>query len=293
MPTRSAPASAVLQQIHPGDPAHPPLFLIHPIFGQTGLYRELARALPAAPPVYALRAPGLADPARCLDKIESIAAHYVQLLPASPGGYRLGGASFGGAVAFEMAQQLRHSGQTVELVFLVDTPACHTARFVMRGDTEVLWFIGEYLLGVEPGKLDKTSFAQLELTAQLALLLQNTNKIQRISHGYTTEKLYNVLQVVKAHRHAIQTYRPSPYPGKLIYFRAADLLREDSVRVHSEYFWLELAQAGIEIYTVPGNHFTMNHAPHVACIGTCLAQILARGSSAEQPQSGSPQCAWE
>ncbi len=48
-------------------------------------------------------------------------AHVAGLRAIQPAGpYRLAGYSFGGIVAFEMAQQLRRAGQTVELLFLLD-----------------------------------------------------------------------------------------------------------------------------------------------------------------------------
>lgn len=51
-----------------------------------------------------------------------MAAHYIReirtLQPEGP--YLLGGASFGGLVAFEMAQQLQAQGQQVALLALMD-----------------------------------------------------------------------------------------------------------------------------------------------------------------------------
>ena len=47
-------------------------------------------------------------------------------MPQGP--YLLGGASFGGRVAFEMAQQLQAQGQRAALLALFDTPARSAAR---------------------------------------------------------------------------------------------------------------------------------------------------------------------
>jgi amino acid adenylation domain-containing protein len=55
--------------------------------------------------------------------VESMTAHHLRELrkvqPTGP--YRLGGFCFGGVIAFEMAQQLRAAGETVERLILVDT----------------------------------------------------------------------------------------------------------------------------------------------------------------------------
>ncbi|EGJ33832.1 MULTISPECIES: thioesterase domain-containing protein [Moorena] len=51
-----------------------------------------------------------------------IAAHHIKALQAvQPNGpYLLGGHSFGGKVAFEMAQQLRNQGQEVSLLAIME-----------------------------------------------------------------------------------------------------------------------------------------------------------------------------
>ena len=41
-----------------------------------------------------------------------------------------------------------------------------------------------------------------------------------------------------------------------------------------EQSWLPLARAGIELYEVPGNHITMNYAPHVQLIADRLRPYL-------------------
>ncbi|MBL9187585.1 MAG: amino acid adenylation domain-containing protein [Opitutaceae bacterium] len=56
------------------------------------------------------------------DSVEALAAiHLAAIRAIQPAGpYRLAGFSFGGVVVFEMAQQLRRAGETVELLFLLD-----------------------------------------------------------------------------------------------------------------------------------------------------------------------------
>ena len=73
-------------------------------------------------PVYGLQAKGL-DGGEPLKTIEEMAAHYVkeirELHPHGP--YFMGGLSFGGIVAFEMARQLTAVGQKVGLLAVLDT----------------------------------------------------------------------------------------------------------------------------------------------------------------------------
>ena len=57
------------------------------------------------------------------DRVETLAGYYVrQIQTLHPGGpYLLGGYSFGGTVAFEVAQQLKEKGQTVCLLVMLDS----------------------------------------------------------------------------------------------------------------------------------------------------------------------------
>ncbi|MGW2490906.1 amino acid adenylation domain-containing protein [Streptomyces sp. NPDC001606] len=91
-----------------------PLFLVHPVAGTILCYRELAAALGA---VYTLAATGPTT------GIETMAAEYLaeirRVQPRGP--YRLGGWSFGGVVAFEIACRLRAEGETVALLALLDS----------------------------------------------------------------------------------------------------------------------------------------------------------------------------
>ena len=55
--------------------------------------------------------------------VREIAAHYVQLISKEQrhGPYFLGGYSYGGLVAYEMASLLREQNQRVEFVAMIDT----------------------------------------------------------------------------------------------------------------------------------------------------------------------------
>ena len=98
-------------------------FCIHAGGGNVLMYRDLARRLGPDQPFYGLQAQGLDGKQPRHKRIEDMAAHYIKeiqtLEPKGP--YFLGGSSFGGAVAFEMARQLDAQGQKVALVALFDT----------------------------------------------------------------------------------------------------------------------------------------------------------------------------
>ncbi len=108
----------------------PPLFLVHAAGGHVLFYRDLARHLDPEQPVFGLQARGLDKTQTHHDRVEAMAAYYLMAMrvhqPAGP--YYVGGSSFGGLVAFEIAQQLRAQGEDVGLVALMDTTGRGTRR---------------------------------------------------------------------------------------------------------------------------------------------------------------------
>jgi thioesterase domain-containing protein len=101
------------------------LFLVHDGDGETLLYLNLARRMPdnlSVVGIEPLRIPG-APLAQA--SIEEMAAFYVgEIRRSQPTGpYLLGGLCAGGVIAFEMASQLTHAGENVELVILLDAAA--------------------------------------------------------------------------------------------------------------------------------------------------------------------------
>jgi phthiocerol/phenolphthiocerol synthesis type-I polyketide synthase E len=71
----------------------------------------------------------------------------------------------------------------------------------------------------------------------------------------------HLLQIFKVNNQAMWNYQPRIYPGKIIFFRAKE---KDTINAkNSERAWIDLAQEGLEVIVVPGNHMTMNEPPHM------------------------------
>jgi amino acid adenylation domain-containing protein len=102
-----------------------PFFCVHPIGGGALCYAPLARAMDPQRPFFGIQSPMLEDRSVRPGSVEEMAARYVDALQrAQPEGpYLLGGWSFGGVVAAEMARQLKHRGQVVAKLVLLDVAA--------------------------------------------------------------------------------------------------------------------------------------------------------------------------
>jgi amino acid adenylation domain-containing protein len=101
----------------------PPLFLVPGVGGNVLGFAPLAEALGLDQPVYGLQSAGLDGSQAPFDQVEDIAANFLsEIRSVQPSGpYFLGGACMGGTVAYEIAQQLRAGGETVDLLALIDT----------------------------------------------------------------------------------------------------------------------------------------------------------------------------
>jgi len=120
-PESSLPSALVEIQI--GNKLKPPLFLVHPAGGQVYVYRDLVKSLGPNQPVYGLQQVDeegkIAFNFNC---VEDMATSYIEALRVrQPEGPYFFGNSFGGVIAFEMAQQLNAIGQKVALLAMIDT----------------------------------------------------------------------------------------------------------------------------------------------------------------------------
>ena len=99
-----------------------PLFIVHQGDGEVLPFVTLARRLGDDQPTYGLRARGIDDGNTLPSSIPEVAAGYLEdirrVQPRGP--YQLGGFCLGGPIAFEMAAQLRRSGEDVAALILID-----------------------------------------------------------------------------------------------------------------------------------------------------------------------------
>jgi thioesterase domain-containing protein/ubiquinone/menaquinone biosynthesis C-methylase UbiE len=103
--------------------SEPPLFCIHPGGGVGTVYSQLAKYLDENQPVWALQAKGLEANEEMHRTIHEMAENYLAAIKTiQPNGpYRLLGWSFGGSVAQEIAVQMEKEGQSVQVIFMLDS----------------------------------------------------------------------------------------------------------------------------------------------------------------------------
>ena len=270
-PLESKPAlPELVVQIQAGNPTWNPFILMHPVGGHVYFYRELARHLDPQLPIYGIRARGVEGEAAPLTRMTEMASVYTTALqefqPQGP--YYLGGASFGGTLAFAMAQKLITQGETVAFLALMDTPSPGNMPADLDDTADIL----SYLLKVgENVDIDRAALQTLDETQRLEFYLHHSQE-----SFSSLQELRAMLHLFQANLRAMREYHPPSYPGKLHFFLARD--RDQFNAQTPAQGWIGLAEQGIAIYTVPGNHITMNTEPHVQHLAQVLHQCLQLNS---------------
>ena len=249
----------------------PSLFLMHPGGGHIHIYRDLTQALGSEQPVYALQSPAVDGRSPPLGSIEEMATCYLAAIravqPAGP--YALGGASLGGMIAYEMARQLHARGERVGLLTMFDTAGPGQLPAPLKDDAEILAYM------MHMGGDQEVSVAALrELTPeqQWQLYWTRSQVFHRLIPQVVQAQQRILSQVWKANVVAMLQYVPQPCATRILFFLARD--KDPYNSPTPEQSWLPLARAGIELYEVPGNHITMNYAPHVQLIADRLRPYL-------------------
>jgi aspartate racemase len=218
-------------------------------------------------------------PARYTE-VETIAAHYLEEIrtvqPEGP--YFLGGYSFGGTVAVEMAQQLKRQGEEVSVLFLLDPefPVEEISNSVNRPKRIPLR---------DEAKRHLRNLAMLRHRDKLVYILvrirdkmkhlvrigdkmkQRTPRISKILKNILC-KLYpamgrpiplflRIAYIVDIYGQALRSYVPQPYPGPAIYFKLKNRSRDPRLD------WDRLLTGKLDVYELAGDHHDLVEEPSV------------------------------
>ncbi|EPX57243.1 Long-chain-fatty-acid--CoA ligase [Cystobacter fuscus DSM 2262] len=238
-----------------------PFFAVHPIGGSVFCYAELARSLDPQRPFLALQARGLEGEAPPRERIEEMAAAYVEEIrrvrPLGP--YLLGGWSLGGVVAFEMAQQFLRAGEPVALV-LIDSYLSSTPS-EEASSAELLTGFLQDVTALEGRSVDAWAPGDVSRVEELAPVLEAV--------GVDAQRGRSLFEVFRAHARALDQYVARPYPGTLFLLRSTD-----DPDAAMEETWKRLAQGEVRASTLETHHYGLLRAPHVQRLAAWLRACL-------------------
>lgn len=229
-----------------------PIFMVHPIGGDILFYRDFSHYLGAKQTVYAFQAPSMLGKGDAVNDIKRQAADYVAELEKVTKGSRfiIGGASYGGLVAYEIAQQMHAKGRTPALVILVDTPAPGYMPKKVAGTAEIL----HYLLG-DQLNLNLADLQGLDPEDQLNYINDKARSANNFS-ALPDNLGLPMLNTWMAHQEGMHAYKPIEYPGRGLFFRPTEAMKLNPLNMHIP--WIELLPNGLKLKQLKGNHITMN-----------------------------------
>lgn len=251
-----------------------PLFCVPGLTGMPSYLSSLVPAFDTSRPLIAFQAPGTDGIELPLGSVEEMALRYVDEIRAiqPKGPYTLAGHSFGGLVAYEMAQRLGEQGESVH-VLLLDTFAPSERDESNDADDELMAlfelcqvnrrFAGD--VRAVPGleELDTLTPEQQREILVRELGVESTTVAARLAAIY------------QASYAAMENYRPRLYTGPVTLFRACSGFPEQVLHpARKSMHWCDSPTLGwepfcpsLQVVEVSGDHFTMvlpTHAPGLA-----------------------------
>lgn len=243
----------------------PILFAIHWL-----KYKDLSHYLGNNQPIYGLHY-GMGDNTGnpiAYPKIEDLASHYIQemrsLQPEGP--YFLMGYSLGGTLAFEMAQQLIAQNQKVALLIMFDTYLIKDRivfypkpQKLINRLLDKLWIMVDsiYRLGFVEYVNQKKIIIKIRFQALISKYFPNIN---------IPETVYEYIP-------NLQEYRPKPYWGQVLFFRATKSYLGFDVDFPEEH-WEQLLKGKVEIIHVPANHISIIEKTYAKMLAKKITQSI-------------------
>jgi amino acid adenylation domain-containing protein len=223
--------------------AKPVFFFVHGLGGTVMRFHELARHMVPDQPFYCFQAQGMDAKLPCLDRVDQMADLYLEhMRAAQPSGpYFIGGYSFGGLVALEIARRLLAEREEVALLTLVDT----------------------YLPGPKETQSLLQRFLGLSSEQKWAYAKKRSKRYVRgIKRRIDALSLPAAIKAVReACAVAERKYQPKPYDGSIVLFRAS----EKALRGldDGQGGWQQYALGGVEIHEVEADHGNILNEPQV------------------------------
>ena len=254
--------------------SRPPLFILHGVGGNVISFHGLAARLGEAQPVYGIQAQSLVGREPALLRLEDLAAYYVRdirrVQPRGP--YHFLGYSFGGTLALAMARQLQSEGEEVALLAMLDARTRRYDRTTARSAPT------SARLNQRLDRL-RGNTGRLTATNRLQYVLRKLHT-RAIRFGCMTAAKLGFRCVPAWMRStddinlvAIENYRPEPYDGRLVLFRASE---QEHAGGAYDLGWSDLFEQGVEIHDLPGDHERLFLDPNIDSLAEQIRDLLRR-----------------
>jgi amino acid adenylation domain-containing protein len=239
----------------------PPLFIIPGGYGDTLYLRKLAEYIHPDQPLYGIQSAGLGKSRQYLPRVEEIAAQYlIEIAEVQPHGpYLLGGHSFGGYVALEMARLLIKREEQVALLVMIDTYPPGRRKQAPLKDRLFIHYDNMRLLN------GRQRLAYIQDRWNQLILRYSRNPLLS---GFLRRTIPPAKRHFAISRLARYNYDPAPYPGTLTLFKASE--RPRFMTWDPMESWPNYISGDIQIQPVPGRHDSILFEPYVKDLAAAL-----------------------
>ena len=297
-PTLGALSAAVEERLAAGAAQRPSLLAAgtgRPIFGLPGiggdaiqlrtLAETLHRTLDGDRSFYGLSmrgTDGLSDPQ---DDIGAMADGFIeQIRSVQPTGpYAITGFCFGAVVAYEIARRLEASGETLELVGLIDYGLPQTGHETMCWDLPSLWrmacnapgWLRDDLLKVPPQTLVRRVWGKAR---RVAAGISRSLRGRRGPQPFMFDTLPDASAlppsrrlVLEAHDRAMLNYRAAAFGGRIDLFRATT---QRLIGTHAADLGWSSVCSDVHVHQIRGFHQQLLQEPGADVIAAAVAEVL-------------------
>ncbi|WP_162141563.1 amino acid adenylation domain-containing protein [Lunatimonas lonarensis] len=253
-----------------------PIYIVHGGGLNVTPYYKLVSRMDAEQPIYGIQAMGLNGIDQPFETIEEMASHYLsEILDQNPyGPYNLAGYSFGGVIAFEMAQQLVRMGKKVDKLILFDTYANQHERptglvgKVIDGIREELGkrYIEFNLLWRHPRVFKNKKVNSFRKKRAALMRILGTSQQTEADGILATQE-----RIIAVNKKAALNYKAQKYDGSIYFFRAGiwDFYEKDLTYLGWRPFVNE-----IKVIPSLGEHVAMFNDENVDLLAKNLQQVL-------------------
>lgn len=259
-------------------------FWVHGGVGYAALYANLSKSLGQDYPFYAFQARGV-DGKSIPHDFEEMIAHYTNCihLAQSKGPYVIGGYSYGGLVAYEIARRMHLNGDQIHRLVLFDTlPSVEEAFKIFLAqygadDNFLTMMMGNEFAGAKKAGRPLITMADIEHLPE-KLRVGHVSKLakERGQTAMSADEIYNYIRgsikLCDYTEATYRTYRADPYEGSdVLYFKAQKFLSVENwigTEAHDifrtyDYIepWRQLVKGEVSVVKLPCDHFNMLEEP--------------------------------
>ncbi len=257
--------------------SEPPLFLLYDISGHAMYGMEIEKFLRAGIPVYGVEC----SEGSSIHSIQEMAAQAIERIRQVQlsGPYRLAGWSFGGIVAYEMANQLVKSDMSVEFLGLFDT--IHLSSNVLLKEKMASFYgidsedVIRHILGVQNARMENQSEEFSEVVNFCRQMFFSPEQM-KVPGQMTQSEVLDYTMRAKFIKSAIEYSAPS-IPMRVHLFEASEAMKGSLLQESAFQSWQAvLPKDSIFHMKVPGTHQSMMQPQNVEILSMALSEAISK-----------------